>query len=361
MSEADFSARFTWNAIFGMQNALEGYILTQQARAHLERLADGFTPNSGHPAWRITGDYGSGKSSFALLLTHLFAGNLMGLPPNLRAAIDFDDLQIAQPRLFPILVTGTNEPIAVAILRSTRDALLNVHRGMKSTALGDEIGVILASSGSREIADDVVLEVLNRANEVVSSSRNHTGLLLILDELGRFLDYAAMHPDMQGVGLLQSLAEMACRSGKRPLFLIGLLHQGFAAYSELLSASTQRDWEKVAGRFEEILFHQPLDQTALLVADAINVNVKYLPQALATEAKCSMQGAIDLGWYRYAPAKQALLEIAPKLYPLHPTTLPLLVGLFSRFGQNERSLFSFLLSAEEYGLQMFARQPLEEA
>src|SRR5262249_50888372 len=46
------------------------------------------------------------------------------------------------------------------------------------------------------------------------------------------------------------------------------------------------------------------------------------------------------------------------LFPLHPTVLPTLVRLFSRFGQNERSLFSFLLSEEPCALQEFAATPL---
>jgi ABC-type molybdenum transport system ATPase subunit/photorepair protein PhrA len=51
--------------------ALDGYVITAQARAYLERLAMGLRETSGQRAWRITGDYGSGKSSFALLLAHI--------------------------------------------------------------------------------------------------------------------------------------------------------------------------------------------------------------------------------------------------------------------------------------------------
>ncbi len=42
---------------------------------------------------------------------------------------------------------------------------------------------------------------------------------------------------------------------------------------------------------------------------------------------------------------------------MHPTVIPILVRLFTRFGQNERSLFSFLLSNEPFGLQTFAQRP----
>ena len=53
-------------------SALYGYILTPGIRDSIERLASGLDPRSGQRAWRITGDYGSGKSSFALLLRIYF-------------------------------------------------------------------------------------------------------------------------------------------------------------------------------------------------------------------------------------------------------------------------------------------------
>src|SRR4029077_1885327 len=51
---------------------------------------------------------------------------------------------------------------------------------------------------------------------------------------------------------------------------------------------------------------------------------------------------------------------APRLYPPHPPVLPALMRTFRRFGQNERSLFSFLLSNEPFGLQAFSERPRED-
>lgn len=341
--------------------ALNGYVLTEQVQANFKRLAYGLNPNSGQRAWRITGDYGSGKSSFALLLAHSFSAQIDELPANLQEAVDCTDMGNARPRLLPILTTGSNEPLAVAILRSLKNALIDVDSRGDAIDLADDLSKVIARAGETGIPDGMVVEFLERANTFVTSAREHTGLLIILDELGRFLEYAAMHPESQDVGLLQSLAEAACRSGKRPLFVVGLLHQGFNAYAEHLSQSGQREWEKVAGRFEELLFSQPLDQIALLVANALNIRCKSLSREHVVGAKDAMRRAVELGWYGTAPAQQALLDIAPRLYPLHPTVLPVLVRLFSRFGQNERSLFSFLLSTEEFGLQAFACQPLSKA
>ena len=55
--------------------ALSGYVVTDFARVCIGRMATGLRPQSGNRAWRMTGDYGSGKSSFALLLAHWFSGH----------------------------------------------------------------------------------------------------------------------------------------------------------------------------------------------------------------------------------------------------------------------------------------------
>ena len=63
--------------------ALQGYVVTPQAQQSFARIAEGLETKSGQRAWRITGDYGSGKSSFALLLAQLFSGKDSNLPPQI--------------------------------------------------------------------------------------------------------------------------------------------------------------------------------------------------------------------------------------------------------------------------------------
>ena len=72
-----------------------------------------------------------------------------------------------------------------------------------------------------------------------------------------------------------------------------------------------------------------------------------------------MEKAISLGWFGSSTNHKALVAISRRLYPLHPTVIPVLVRIFHRFGQNERSLFSFLLSNEPFGLQEFASRSLK--
>ena len=47
------------------------YVLTPPMQALLSRIVGGVQPGSAHRAWRVTGDYGTGKSSFALMLARL--------------------------------------------------------------------------------------------------------------------------------------------------------------------------------------------------------------------------------------------------------------------------------------------------
>ncbi|TAM79684.1 MAG: hypothetical protein EPN47_17960 [Acidobacteria bacterium] len=343
---------------FADAKALKGYILTPQTTMYLKQLAGGLDDNSGQRAWRITGDYGSGKSSFALLLAHLFGTQRGHLPGHLRQALDFKSLGIQKPQLVPVLTTGAQEPIAVALLRSLHRTLLDTCGRGRPPAIMGQIQTQLASVPRTPIPDATVVRLLTEAATHVVAAQKGSGLLIILDELGKFLEYGALHPEVQDVLLLQSIAEAAARSGRNPLFVVGLLHQGFNAYAEHLSQSAQKEWEKVAGRFDELVFNQPLEQTAKLIADALNIRTEELHRCVTAEMRRDMAALLDLGWYGAAFTRKSLLDIAPRLYPLHPSVIPVLIKLFSRFGQNERSLFSFLLSNEPFGLKDFARQPI---
>jgi len=331
---------------FSDSSVLRSYVVTPQAKAHMARLAEGLASTSTQRAWRITGDYGTGKSSFALALAHALSGRTSSRR-DVDALVDFKRIGLrGAPKLLPVLVTGAREPMSIALLRALRVALEGA-RGGSSSVLKR---IVALAGGDEEPADEEVLRALDDASKYVRFAEKGTGLLIIVDELGKFLEYAAMNPGKQDIYFLQRLAEVATRSGDAQLFVVGILHQGFNAYAEHLSPAAQREWEKVAGRFEELLFNQPVEQTATLVAEALGVREADLPRAVTSAASQAMDRAIALGWYGAGVSRTALRALAPRMYPLHPTVLPVLVRLFSRFGQNERSLFSFLFSTEPFGL-----------
>jgi hypothetical protein len=310
--------------------ALSGYVVTDFARSCIGRMANGLKPRSGNRAWRMTGDYGSGKSSFALLLAHWFAGHDPTFPPHLRRAVEPQQFGVSRPHFLPVLVTCSRQALGASILRSLQLPLNQTQgRGAKSK-VALEVQRLIESA--REPTDDQVFRLIGEVNSRIIAESKARGLLLILDELGKFLEFAALHPERQDVFLLQRLAEAASRSADEPLFIVSLLHQGFNAYADNLNQSAQREWEKVAGRFEEIVFSPPFEQAASIISSAINVRVQEIPKIQTTELRRAMQRthgsphcpaddhALGNG---FASSEPAIMYLCAEILPEAPTNTDL--------------------------------------
>jgi hypothetical protein len=311
----------------------QGYILTLTAQQAFQRITAGFRLDSTQRAWRIAGDYGSGKTDFALALARVAAGRKNEIPKDLHQFV---------PRfgLMPVLVTGDQEPLAHTIMRALCHPLRSKPASLALRFSAEEIIAVVAEASAK------------------ARRKGYSGLILILDELGKNLEHAANHPDQDDVFLLQRLAEEACRSGANPLVIVGVLHQAVTAYSGGLHSAGKREWTKIAGRFEEIVYAHHLEQVASLLAATLRLSTEHLPQALQDDSRATMRKSLSLGLYG-ASAAASLIDLAPKLFPLHPTLIPALVKTMRRFGQNERSLFGFVSSAEPKALQEHALQSLD--
>jgi hypothetical protein len=134
---------------------MTGYVVTPQISANLNRVSSGLKRTSGQRAWRITGDYGSGKSSFALLLAHILAGREAQLPSAIRKVIDVGTPN-ADRQYIPVLVTGACEPMANAVLRALSKAIRATGDRRNRFSSLDRIEAALSSlSGVVEEADAV--------------------------------------------------------------------------------------------------------------------------------------------------------------------------------------------------------------
>lgn len=312
-------------------NSSLGYILTPVAQQAIERITAGLQISSTQRAWRIAGDYGSGKTDFALALARIAEGSRNELPKDLRQFI-------ARKTFGAALATGDSEPLGMTVLRA--------------------LGVKWDGRRGRPGTEDVLQAV--RECVTIAKSHRHAGLLLILDELGKNLEYAARNPESEDVFLLQRLAEEAARSGDQAFVIVVTLHQGVAAYAAGLDSAARREWDKVAGRFEEIVYAQPIEQVAALVAATLNVETNRMPDTLRGDSSAAMTIALKTGIYG-PTAPDSLANLGPNFFPLHPTVIPVLVRTMRQFGQNERSLFSFVSSAEPMALQQHAAQHVESA
>ncbi len=320
------------------------YVVTPYVDATLRRLCRSFDPKSTARAWRLTGDYGSGKSSFALAFARLAAGDTSLLPESL------SDLPIGE-RLEPVLVVGEREPIGESLMRAIRATADRCF-----SRVPKNLKICLDQHGAP--SPQGAIDALKTLNVALRAAGRSAGLLVIFDELGKNLEYAAGRSDSDDVYLLQHLAEQAARSGATPIVVVAILHQAVASYAASLPSAHRREWEKVAGRYEEVVFAPPIEQNASLIAAALDVEVAEVPKKLARRVSATMAATVDLGWYGPAAARSALEDLAPALLPLDPTVIPVLARLLRRFGQNERSLFSFLASSEPFGLMNHASQSI---
>lgn len=310
------------------------YVVTNLIRETLQRVSNGLQPFSSQRAWRLTGDYGTGKSSFALALARVAAGHDQELPSDLRGWMN------DQVRLEPILVTGDLEPLRTSLLKGIRDT--------EKRAFGK------CDSPPSVLSNDELLMLLSELGDRIRTREIGDGLLIVLDELGQNLRYAAQHPDRDDIYLLQRLAEKAVRSNGKPFMVVSLLHQGFASYSAAADAVARKEWEKVAGRYEEVVFAQPLEQAAVLLAETLGLEQALLPKKVRESMRSAMRLAVKSGLYGSLAAEKSLVSLAPRLFPLSPVVFPVLVALLRKFGQNERSIVSFLTSFEPFGFRAYA-------
>lgn len=299
-------------------SSTDGFVVTEFITECFERISGAFQTNSTQRAWRITGDYGSGKSAFALNLLKAACGKHKEVS---------NDLQlIPSPKLTPVIVEGERE----TLVSSIGNALIAQVPGLE---------------GSRTPrSNDGLMRLLKKATDQTD------GIFLVIDEMGKNLEYAMMNPDNSDVYVLQKLAELADRSGKKPLVLVAILHLGISSYFADIDSTSRKEWEKVAGRFQEISYHHPFEQTVQLCSSALNVSVSKLPEQLIKQAENAMAWCVDQGIFGHS-SKKFLMGEAAGIFPLHPTVLAPLNALLKRFGQNERSLFGFLAGNEPDALQ----------
>ena len=160
--------------------------------------------------------------------------------------------------------------------------------------------------------------------------------MLLLDEFGKSLEAAARTAADGDLFLLQELAERSLSNG---FAVVTLQHMGYGDYASDLSAAQRREWAKVQGRFEEISYVEGPSQTLRLVSAAFEpISDPVLLKATQAWSGVEATSAAEVG------LTDLTHEVLAATWPLHPAALLVLPELVQRYGQNERTLFSFLAS-----------------
>ena len=278
------------------------YILTDNGT----RVADTILQSldGGSRSFAIVGAYGSGKSMFLWAFARTLG----------KREIHFEKAAKVEAAYQIVRVVGE-------------------YRSVKE-AFAEELGVVGDDT-------DTILDALHERYE--RAQKKGYGLLIEIDEFGKFLEFAVRNNPEEQLYFIQQLAEYV-NDFELNLLLLVTLHQNFADYGASLSKQQRQEWSKVQGRFGEIAFNEPVEQLLLLAARRLqSLQVKPPRGFKKLFAKIEASKAFPLRDYLTE-------EIAESLYPLDILSAAVLTLALQRYGQNERSLFSFLNSSDHLGL-----------
>lgn len=314
--------------------ALDGFICPRSSAEVLETMAR-HVIETGQGAFTWTGPYGSGKSSLVVALsaalnnTGILARNAESILGRKTASIIWEAMPPRTKgwRILPVV--------------GRRDSPAQV--------IGESIAAngYLPDHPKKTWTDKRVLDKLDGIAAL--NPRSHGGLVVFIDELGKFLEAAAN--DGSDIHLFQELAERASRSRNR-LIVVGILHQAFDEYAHRLSREMRDEWAKIQGRFVDLVVNTHGDEQIDLLGRAIERDrPPRTARPLAANVASQMQ--------RQTPPY--FVDMLVDCWPLHPIVACLLGPISRRrFGQNQRSIFGFLNSVEQQGFQDFLRNAGDE-
>lgn len=314
---------------------ISSYILTPELQELAETIVRSITDPRGSRAWALTGPYGSGKSAFGLFLVDV----LCATNPVHDRTLELRSNAGWSGRLRPVVVAGHRANLSSTLLAGLADAVRELDASC-AERVEQALGVT---------PTDRVWEFFEDAITLVKA-HGYDGLFVIVDEFGKFLEHAVLHPDSEDLIVLQYLAE---EGDRRPgeFLLMTLLHSAFADYLPAGSRVLRAEWQKIQGRFRDVVFTTSLNQHLTLLSSAIRND-------LGPEVQRAYAALVDevmsLEGIRRVRTTGVYAELLRGCNPLHPLTALLTWPIFrSKMAQNERSLFSFLASYEYKGFSWF--------
>lgn len=298
----------------------------------------------------LTGAYGSGKSALALAMARLL-DTRSGVQQ--RAMLADGTISSAAGSLLDsavgcyrvVTASALKEPLGSTLLRAVRLAFADQESTVRASGWMKFARDI--DTGRRRIDDPIFVEQLQSLTQQTCRDSGTRGLIIIVDELGQVLEHVAEHPDSGDMPLMQALAEAAVRSGPSEFWFMGVLHGEGAELLDHLGRRGRDQWRKVEQRFVEIPCLPDYEDVMNIVSTSVHETHPQttVPAELASIiAHCQQLCPPGL-------SQQAFAGLCASAFPLHPTVLLALPLLARSLGQSHRSVLTFILTPEPFGLQ----------
>jgi len=288
------------------------YIPTPNAQQVYNQIISNY--QKGGRSFSLIGSYGTGKSSYVLALEHSLNGR---------------NSYFNRARLF----NEINEFHFLNIIGENKSLI---------TSFAENFGL-----ESKDYSPGQVIKTINNFYQGL----NNQALVIVIDEFGKFLEYAARNNPEKELYFIQQLAEFVNTKGKE-ILLITILHKNFNAYSLELSQNQIDEWNKVRGRLIELNFNEPVEQLLFLAAEKL-AERGYDEAIVANVEK--VHSSIERSML-YPLKDYNNLLFSKRILPFDLLSAAILTVSLQEYAQNERSLFSFIENDDEFGLNKFDRQ-----
>lgn len=321
----------------------DSYILSTSSVEALRRIFIGSASSS----IAITGPFGSGKSSLLLFLEAL-------LSKKTEHAVCIQKLHNKEPEIYKhyqdLVGTHVKGFLTIKLIgehlsfKKIFIAALYAKKELKATHQFIKI--------NEEISFLSLLEIFN--DEVIKLG--YSGISIFIDELGKIIEYASEKYLDSDIHALQDLAEFANKH--KNYRLVVALHKSFKDYVQNTSSISFTEWDKIQGRFENIVFQDDFYELMHIFEEAITVTNNAAITSIQAHVLKLFKDYKKYVSHKNIPVNEVSLQ---KLAPLHPFTALALFHIFSKYFQNQRSVFSFLSAQEPYSFQNFISEEQTES
>lgn len=400
---------------------LAGYIPTPNAVQAISTLLEAIRPTAKQRAMVLHGPYGSGKSLLGAVIAAIFSKDerlysalqpLFGrLRRDFSQTAEFVDHHWAEgPRLLPIVLYGDEGPLASALSRALTKAMFDLDLGdhrprtnyraaLETISMWQadyldtyhQLGHFLETEGynlaglkdgltysqpdayalflrlypkltSGATFDNFyrqsIIDTYAETLRIVKEATPYEGLIILWDEFGRYLEGHAGEVFGPEVALLQDFTEYC---NQEPGVILTLItHKVFGGYAWGLSGEIEKEWTRIAGRFQEVNISGDEQVSYRLMAEALMiVDESPWETYLATHQDAFTSLLRQVEEYQIFTAldtdqiRQWIIEGA---FPLHPLAVYCLPRLSAQVAQNERTLFTFVASDETDALPSYLRR-----
>jgi len=208
-------------------DSLNGYVPTTRAIDGIERFLRAFSLPNSVRAWTITGPYGTGKSAFAHFLTAVSSPHNSQIR-NKALKILHDNYEyepihqqaiknIPKKGLVKAVVTAQREPISTTILKAlnrSASSFWSRGRGRRPDIIYKINNLFLRAKKGELIKNDHIIDSIKAL-----ARASKTSILLIIDELGKNLEFSAQNQSASDLYLLQQIAESPSSEDDPKIFL----------------------------------------------------------------------------------------------------------------------------------------------